>query len=154
MGEIGVEEVGIDVTGGGGIEVEVEGKVIEVGGVVVEGIVIRGGDEEIRGEEIGVDGMDRDGKMCRLLERRDFLGEKNNFEKLEGTCVEEEEDCDRTFSTVVTCVKACLRRNEVMKLEVSLAISAWTRSTQAEKLKGGVDGVGEEGIDIDKDFGI
>ena len=72
VGEIGVEEVGIDVTGGGGIEVEVEGIGIEVG-VVVEGIVDGGGGEEIGGEEIGVDAVDRDGKMCRLLERRGFL---------------------------------------------------------------------------------
>ena len=87
VGEIRVKEVKIDVTGGGGIEVEVEGISIEVGGVVVEGIVVEGivvgaGGEEIRGEEIGIDAVDRDGKMRHLLERQDFLGEKNNFEKL------------------------------------------------------------------------
>ena len=124
---LGVEEVRIDVTGGGGIE----GEGIEV---------------------------DRDGKMRHLLERRGFLGEKNNSEKLKETSREEEEDLGKTFSAVVTCVKAYLRRNEVMKLEVSLAISAWTRSTQAERLeKCSVEGevkIGEEGTDTNKDYGI
>ena len=45
MGEIGVEEVKIDVTGGGGIEgegieVEIEGMV--VGGIVGGGVVVEG----------------------------------------------------------------------------------------------------------------
>ena len=97
VGEIGVEEVRIDVTGGGGIEVEVEGIGIEVGGVVVEGMVVEGiavggGGEEIRGEEIGKDAVDQDGKMHRLLERRGFLGEKDNSKKLEQIFREEEED--------------------------------------------------------------
>ena len=49
VGEIGVEEVRINVTGGGGIEGE---------GIEVEGIEVGGGGEEIRGEEIGIDAVD------------------------------------------------------------------------------------------------
>ena len=33
-------------------------------------------------------------------------------------------------------MKVCLRSNEVLKLEASLAISALTRSTQAKRLEG------------------
>ena len=89
VGEIGVEEVEIDIIAGGGIEVEVEGIGIEVGGVIVERIVVeviivRGGDREIRGEEIGVDAVGSDEKMHHLLERRGFLGEKNNSKKVRG----------------------------------------------------------------------
>ena len=78
VGEIGVEEVGIDVTGGGGIEVEVEveGISIEVGGVIVEGIIVGGGDEEIRGEEIGVDAMDRDEKYVIFWKDEAFYERK------------------------------------------------------------------------------
>ena len=36
-----------------------------------------------------------------------------------------------------------------MKLEANLAISAWTRSTQVEKLEDCVDEIREEGTDID-----
>ena len=67
-----VEEVGIDVTGGGGIEgegIEVEVEEIIVGDIVVEGIEVGGGGEEIGGEEIGIDAVDRDGKMRHCLER-------------------------------------------------------------------------------------
>ena len=51
VGEIRVEEVEIDVTGGGGIEGEVEE-------IVVEGKEVGGGGEEIGGEEIGIDVVD------------------------------------------------------------------------------------------------
>ena len=98
--------------------------------------------------------MDRDGKMRRLLERRGFLGEKDNSKKLEEIFGEEEEDLGKTFSTIVTCVKACLRRNEVMKLEASLAISTLTRSTQMKRLEGCTKRIREEGIDTDKDSSI
>ena len=73
---------------------------------------------------------------------------------MEKTFVEEEEDCDRTFSTIVTYVKVCLRRNEVKKLETSLAILTWTRSTQAERLEGCIKGIREEGTDTNKDSDI
>ena len=51
-------------------------------------------------------------------------------------------------------MKACLRRNEVMKLEASLAISALTRSTQAKRLEDCIEGIKEEGTDTDKDSSI
>ena len=57
----------------------------------------------------------------------------------------------KAFSAVVTCVKAGLRRNEVIKLETSLAILALIRSTQAERLEGCIEGIGEEGTDIRKE---
>ena len=94
-------------------------------------------------------------KFWHLQGRRGFLGEKDNFERLEETFGEEEEDLGKTFSIEVkTCVKAYLRRNEVKKLEANLAISALTRSTQAERLEGCTEGIRVEGIDTNKDFGI
>ena len=61
----------------------------------------------------------------------------------------------KTFSIEVkTYVKACLRRNEVMKLEVNLAISALIRSTQAKRLEGCTKRIREEGIGTDKDSSI
>ena len=51
-------------------------------------------------------------------------------------------------------MKACLRRNEVMKLEASLAISTWRRSTQEERLEDCTDGIEEEGTDTDEHSGI
>ena len=97
---------------------------------------------------------DRNGmKIWRLQRRRDFLGEKNNFERLEKTFREEEEDgwCKVFIAKVKTCVKACLRRNEVKKLEANLVISVLTRSTQAERLEGCTEGIRVEGTYTDKD---
>ena len=118
--EIRVEEVRIDVTRGGGIEgegIEVEVDKIDVGGIEVDGIVVERTEVDgIKVEGIGEGAENQDGKMRPLLERRGFLGEKDNSEKLEETFKEEEEDLDKTFSVEVTCVKAYLKRNEVIKL--------------------------------------
>ena len=91
-------------------------------------------------------------KFWRLQRRRGFLGEKDNFERLEETFREEEEELCKTFIVEVkTYVKAYLRRNEVMKLEASLAILALTRLTQAERLEGYTKGIRVKIIDTDKD---
>ena len=95
-------------------------------------------------------------KFRCLFGRRGFLREKDNFERLEETFREEEEDgwCNIFIAEVKICVKAFLRRNKVKKLEASLAILVLIRSTQAERLEGYTKEIRVEGTDTGKDFGM